>query len=178
MARNSKSHATVRTQGRDVKRIIRIVLGVLLGLNVIAAGLVLFPPGGSADDLEREMASLQSQAAQKRALLERTKLNVAAVETARGEGDKFLTDYFLGRRVADSALLSELTAAATKAQIEVIDGLAADVRSGKLTSEDQVRQEMDRLFAERLAAAVKGTVPPASSSATQPSTVPKLSTRS
>ena len=64
--------------------------------------------------------------------------------------------------------------AATKAQIEVIDGLAADVKSGKLTSEDQVRQEMERRFAERLAAAVKATVPPATT--TQPSTVPKLST--
>ena len=85
MARNYKSQPTVRTQGRDVKRTIRIVLGVLLGLNVIAAGLVLFPPGGSADDLERQMASLQSQVAPKRALLERTRLNVAAVGTARGE---------------------------------------------------------------------------------------------
>ncbi len=81
-----------------------------------------------------------------------------------------------GRAVGPGA--ADSIRAATKAQIEVIDGLAADVRSGKLTSEDQVRQEMDRRFAERLAAAVKGTVPPASSSATQPSTVPKLSTRS
>ena len=102
MAKNSKTQApAARSQAQDLKRKIRIVLGVLLGLNVIAAGLVLFPPGGSADDLERQMADLQSQVAQKRALLERTKLNVAAVETARGEGDKFLTDYFLGRRVAD-----------------------------------------------------------------------------
>jgi len=121
MARNSKIQPTVRTQGRDLKRIIRIVLGVLLGLNVIAAAMVLFPPGGSADDLESEMAALQSQVAQKRALLERTKLNVAAVETARGEGDKFLNDYFLGRRVADSALLAELTTAASKAQIKERD---------------------------------------------------------
>jgi len=122
MAKNSKTQApAARSQAQDLKRKIRIVLGVLLGLNVIAAGLVLFPPGGSADDLERQMTALQSQVAQKRALLERTKLNVAAVETARGEGDKFLTDYFLGRRVADSALLSELTAAATKAQIKERD---------------------------------------------------------
>lgn len=122
MRRNSKSQGPLaRTQGRDLKRTVRIVLGILLGLNVIAAGLVLFPPGGSADDLEREMAALQSQVAQKRALLERTRLNVAAVETARGEGDKFLTDYFLGRRIADSTVLSELTAAAAKAQIKERD---------------------------------------------------------
>ena len=122
MRRNSKTQGPVaRGQGAGLKRRIRIVLGVLLGLNVVAAGLVLFPPGGSADDLEREMAALQSQVAQKRALLERTRLNVAAVETARGEGDKFLSDYFLGRRIADSTLLSALTAAANKAQIKERD---------------------------------------------------------
>lgn len=122
MRRNSKSQGPgARGQGAGLKRKIRIILGILLGLNLIAAGLVLFPPGGSADDLEREMAALQSQVAQKRALLERTRLNVAAVETARGEGDQFLKDYFLGRRTADSALLSELTAAANKAQIKERD---------------------------------------------------------
>jgi hypothetical protein len=96
-------------------------LGALLALNLIAAGLVLFPPGGSADDLERELASLQSQITQKRALLDRSRLNVAAIEKARGEGDHFLDDYFLTRRNADSALLTELNAAALKAQIKERD---------------------------------------------------------
>jgi hypothetical protein len=96
-------------------------LGGLLVLNLAAAGLLLFPPGGSADDLERELATLQTQAAQKRALLERTRVNVTAIEQARGQGDQFLDDYFLARRTADSALLSELTAAASKAQIKEKD---------------------------------------------------------
>jgi len=106
---------------RDLTRRIRIVLGVLLALNLIAAGLVLYPPGGSADDLERELASLQSQIRQKRMLLDRTRLNVAAIEKAREEGNQFLTDYFLNRRIADSTLLSALTAAAAKAQIKERD---------------------------------------------------------
>jgi len=126
MPRDSRSQgAGARGLGqdlkRDVKRTIRIVLGTLLALNLIAAGLLLFPPGGSADDLERELATLQSQMMQKRALLERTRLNVTAIEKARGEGDQFLDDYFLSRRTADSALLSELTAAANKAQIRERD---------------------------------------------------------
>jgi hypothetical protein len=110
------------SQTRDLTRRIRIILGALLALNVVAAGLVLFPPGGSADDLERELARLQSQIMQKRTLLERSRLNVAAIEKARGEGDHFLNDYFLSRRTADSTLLSELTAAASKAQIKERDG--------------------------------------------------------
>jgi hypothetical protein len=106
---------------RDLTRRVRIILGALLALNVIAVALVLFPPGGSADDLEHELASLQSQLAQKRALLDRSRLNVAAIEKARGEGDRFLQTYFLSRRTADSALLSELSSAASKAQIKERD---------------------------------------------------------
>jgi hypothetical protein len=122
MPRSSKSQAPAATSHtRDLTRKIRIVLGALLALNLIAAGLLLFPPGGSADDLERELASLQSQMMQKRALLERSRLNVAAIEKARGEGDHFLNDYFLNRRTADSTLLSELTEAAGRAQIKERD---------------------------------------------------------
>jgi hypothetical protein len=108
-------------QANDLKRRIRIALGALLALNLIAAGLVLYPPGGSADDLERELATLQTQVAQKRALLERTRFNVVAIEKARGEGDQFLDKHFLTRRTADSTLLSELTEAARKAQIKERD---------------------------------------------------------
>lgn len=122
MPRNSRGQGPgTRSQAQDLKRKIRIVLGGLLVLNLAAAGLLLFPPGGSADDLERELATLQTQAAQKRALLERTRVNVTAIEQARGQGDQFLDDYFLARRTADSALLSELTAAASKAQIKEKD---------------------------------------------------------
>ena len=120
MPRNSKSPA-LRGQGRDLKRTVRIVLGTLLGLNVAAAALVMFPPGGSADDLERQLAALQSQVMQKRALVERTRVNVAAIEKAREEGNHFLDQYFLGRRSANSALLSELSEAAGKAQIKERD---------------------------------------------------------
>ncbi len=122
MPRNSKSQgAAARSHTRDLTRKIRIILGGLLALNLIAVGLVLFPPGGSADDLERELATLQSQIMQKRGLLERSRLNVAAIEKARGAGDRFLTDYFLSRRTADSAFLSVLTEAANRAQIKERD---------------------------------------------------------
>jgi len=123
MPRNSKSQGPAATSHtRDLTRKIRIVLGALLALNLIGVGLVLFPPGGSADDLERELSTLQSQIMQKRALLERSRLNVASIEKARGAGDRFLNDYFLSRRTADSTLLSVLSAAASKAQIKERDG--------------------------------------------------------
>ena len=126
MPRNSRgqgpgARGQTHDHARRLTRKIRIVLGTLLVLNLIALGLVLFPLGGSADDLGRELAMLQSQLAQKRGQLDRSRLNVSAIEKARGEGDHFLDDYFLTRRTADSVLLSELNAAAIKAQIKERD---------------------------------------------------------
>jgi hypothetical protein len=110
---------------------VRVLLGVLVAVNLVAAGILLFPPGGSAEDLERELASLQSQATTKRALLEKTRQHVAAVELGRAEGDQFMGTYFLTRRAAAEMLLTELGNAAagskikakeTSISIEPIDG--------------------------------------------------------
>jgi len=87
---------------------LRVVVGVLLAANLIAAGILLFPPGGSAEDLEKELAGLQGQVLSKRVLLEKTRQNVAAVELGRAEGDQFLGQYFLGRRAAAENLLTAL----------------------------------------------------------------------
>ena len=58
----------------------------------------------------------------------------------------------------------ETLAGTTRAQVEIIDALAAEVRAGKFADEDQVRQELARRFAERVAAATRRASP----SATQP----------
>jgi Tfp pilus assembly protein PilO len=99
-------------------KIWRIVLGVLLAANLIAAGFVMYPPGGSADDLERERATLMAQAASRRTRVTQTSQHAAAVEKGRSEGDQFVMDYFLARRTAYSTLLSELVSAADEAKIK------------------------------------------------------------
>jgi hypothetical protein len=96
----------------------RIALGVLVGANLAAAALVMFPPGGSADELERQRASLTAQVASARVRLAQTTQHVSAVEKGRTEGEQFLGDYFLARRTAYSTLLSELVAAADDAKIK------------------------------------------------------------
>lgn len=97
---------------------LRVAIGVLLGANLIAAGILLFPPGGSAEDLEKQLASLQAQAITKRALLEKTRQHVEAVELGRSEGDQFLSQYFLGRRAAPGLLLEQLGKAAEGSKIK------------------------------------------------------------
>jgi Tfp pilus assembly protein PilO len=96
----------------------RIALGVLLLVTIFAAWIVMYPPGGSAGDLQQQLAALQSQTTARRTLLASTRQHVAAVEQGRTEGDKFLNEYFLARRTAYSTLLSELVDAADRAKIK------------------------------------------------------------
>jgi hypothetical protein len=59
--------------------------------------------------------------------------------------------------------------ASTHAQIAIIDGLTAEVKAGKLTTEEQVRQELMRRLAERLAAATRAANPaPSTAPVSQP----------
>jgi Tfp pilus assembly protein PilO len=103
---------------REPRIMMRVVLGVLLAATAVAAALVLYPPGGSADDLERRLAELRVQAIARRTVLATTRQHVAAVEKGRGEGEQFLNSYFLTRRTAYSTLLSELVEAADRAKIK------------------------------------------------------------
>ena len=96
----------------------RIALGVLLAATIAAAWVVENPPGGSASEVGQQLATLETQAAAKRALLASTRQHVAAVELGRREGDQFLNQYFLTRRTAYSTLLSELVDAADNAKIK------------------------------------------------------------
>jgi hypothetical protein len=108
----------MRRNFKNPQFVLRVLVGALLGANLIAVGFLMFPPGGSADELEKELASLQSQAVTKRALLEKTREHVAAVELGRAEGDQFLSQYFLGRREASEALLAALGSAEAGSKIK------------------------------------------------------------
>jgi hypothetical protein len=103
---------------REPRTVVRAVLGVLLGANLIAAGLVLFPPGGSAEDLERQRVSLSAELKNRQVTLERTRQHAAAVEKGRSEGDQFMNGYFLSSRTAFSSVLSQLEAAAGQSKIK------------------------------------------------------------
>ena len=102
----------------DTKTTVRAILGVLLLANVGMAFLILFPPGGSADQLEQQLISLESRIRTDQARLNRTRALVQRIEKGREEGDQFLDQYFLGQRVAYSAILAELNTTAKQARIK------------------------------------------------------------
>jgi type IV pilus assembly protein PilO len=119
MPRNSNdSGPVIRGRGRDPKVIVRAILGTLLAANIIAAGLLLYPPGGSAEDLARQIASLQAQLAAKETAIAQTREHTAQVAEGRAEGNQFLNQYFLPLRSAYSAVESELQRAAAAAKIK------------------------------------------------------------
>jgi Tfp pilus assembly protein PilO len=106
---------------RDPKFTVRVILGVLLAANLLAAALLRFPPGGSSEDLTRQIASLQRQVANNRIALEQTRQHALAVQEGRDEGDKFVQQYFLPLRTASGTLNSELQRAAASAKIKLKD---------------------------------------------------------
>ncbi|MBL8179494.1 MAG: type 4a pilus biogenesis protein PilO [Bryobacterales bacterium] len=117
MPRNSKLKALqsklavnlpARPAVRDPRNRGRIIVGVLLLANIVA-GLFAFRPWAETPlELEQQIIDLRKQAVQRRAEIERLKVLVSKSETARVQGDKFLAQFFLGRRTAASTLISEL----------------------------------------------------------------------
>jgi type IV pilus assembly protein PilO len=103
---------------KDPRVSMRVGLGMLLALNIVAA-LILFKPwGGSADDLERRLAAMRAQLPQRQAQLAATKLLVQKVEKAHTESTQFMAKYMLNERNAYSTILGELTQAADKVSLK------------------------------------------------------------
>ncbi len=106
---------------REPQTVVRAILGTLVLANLVAAGLVLFPPGGSAEQLERERVTLESQLRSQLARLETTRTHAAAVQKGRQQGDDFLGKYFLNNRTAFSTVLTELETAAQQTKLKQRD---------------------------------------------------------
>jgi hypothetical protein len=93
------------------------VLGLLAAANLVAAYFVLRPLGGSPQELRQQVSEMRMQIRQQQNTLERTRVMAGKIEVGRGEGDKFMTRFFLPRRTAYSTVMAELTELATKAKI-------------------------------------------------------------
>src|ERR1700682_3569493 len=110
---------------------IRLVLGVLAVANLVAAYFVIRPLGGSSQELRQQVVDLRTQIRQQQGTVDRTRLMAGKIEIGRGEGDKFMSKYFLPRRSAYSVVMAELNDLAGRAKataresanaIEPVDG--------------------------------------------------------
>src|SRR5579883_118205 len=96
---------------------LRLLVGLLLTANVVAAYFVIRPLGGSPQDLQDQAADMRAQILQKQRILSRTRDLASKIETGRGEGDHFMGQYFLPRRQANSMILAELNDLAIQAKV-------------------------------------------------------------
>lgn len=115
MPRNSDT--AWKTWLRDPRHAVRLVLGVLLAANLAAAWFAFHTPGGTAEDLERELVEKRRQLIARRQAVERLKQQAARTEAARESGDAFLREYFLPRQHAYSLLEIELANAARRSGV-------------------------------------------------------------
>ena len=99
------------------RSVIRLVLGLLAAANLVAGYFVLRPLGGSSEELRQQVVEMRIQIRQQQATLERTRLMSGKIEIGRGEGDKFMSKYFLPRRSAYSVVMAELNDLAMQAKV-------------------------------------------------------------
>ncbi len=99
------------------RAVIRLGLGVLVAANLVAAYFVVRPIGGSAQELAQQALEMHSQIRQQQGVLDRTRVLVSKIESGRGEGDQFMSNYFLPRRTAYSTIVAELNDLASQAKI-------------------------------------------------------------
>ncbi|MCS7026069.1 MAG: hypothetical protein NZV14_14795 [Bryobacteraceae bacterium] len=104
----NSSLAAGRIRKHDPRLVARVVVGLLLLANVIAALFAFRPWEDSPEQLEMKLAALRKQQLQHKKQIERLTVLAAKSEKARKEGDQFLAKFFLSRRTASSTLVNEL----------------------------------------------------------------------
>ena len=104
---------------KDPRVVMRAIIGTLLVANLAAAIVAFHPFGGGADDLRREQQSLSAQLSQLQSRITTSKRLVDKVQTARTQGDKFLSEYFTDEPTTSAIILAELTDLAKQAGIRM-----------------------------------------------------------
>jgi hypothetical protein len=101
----------------DPRALLRLVVGLLIAANAVAAYFVVRPLGGSPEELRQQAADMRVQIVQKRRIVTRTRDLVSKIEAGRAEGDHFLGHYFLPRRSAYSMIVADLNDLAGQAKV-------------------------------------------------------------
>jgi hypothetical protein len=110
-----------KAAARDPRVVVRVILGIFLAANLVAAVIAFKPFGGSVDDLRQRRAQLQAQLGQLQGQLAETKRLSGKVEMARTEGESFLGRYVTDRRTTFSTIFEELDKTAQQAGIKPRD---------------------------------------------------------
>ncbi|HLK67460.1 MAG TPA: type 4a pilus biogenesis protein PilO [Bryobacteraceae bacterium] len=117
----------------DPRVVMRVIIGLLLIGNLVAAVVAFKPFGGSADDLRQDRERLSAQLTQLQERVARSRQMVEKVQTARTEGDQFLDKYFMDVQSAAATILTEINDTST----------AAGIKMGQMTADRQAIEGSD-----------------------------------
>jgi len=108
---------------KDTRVIVRVVLGLLLAANLVAAGFAFHLFDDSPEQLAHQVQSARQQILAAVVRLNHTRQIASKVEKGREEGSKFIDTYMTSRRVTYSTILSELNETATQTNMKPKDSV-------------------------------------------------------
>ena len=101
----------------DPKVLVRMALGFVLLLNLVAAAFVLHLFGTSTEDLMQELETSRARLQAEKSKVARVRVLSAKIDTGKSEGDKFLSSYMSTRRTTFSTIIGEITTLSKQAGI-------------------------------------------------------------
>jgi hypothetical protein len=108
---------------KDTRVIVRVVLGLLLAANLVAAGLAFHLFDDSPEQLARQVQSTRQQILAAIVKLNHTRQIAGKVDKGREEGSKFIATYMTSRRATYSTILTELNETAAQAHMKPKDAV-------------------------------------------------------
>lgn len=108
---------------KDTRVLVRLLLGMLLAANLIAAGFAFHLFDDSPEQLARQVQSMRQQVVGAIVKLNRTRQIAGKVGKGREEGSKFIETYMTSRRATYSTILTELNQTAAQANMKAKDAL-------------------------------------------------------
>jgi Tfp pilus assembly protein PilO len=132
---------------RDPRIVMRVIIGLLLVGNIVAAVIAFKPFGGSVEDLRKEQQLLARQLGDMRNRAVISQKLVDKVRTAQKQGDQFISQYFMDVSTASSSVVVELNQTATEAGIKM----------GQVQFDRQPIEGSDSLIKETLTIGFDGT---------------------
>ena len=108
---------------KDTRVLVRVVLGLLLAANLVAAGFAFHLFDDSPEKLARQVQSTRQQVLAAIVRLNHTRQIAGKVDKGREEGSRFIATYMTSRRATYSTILSELNETAAQAHMKPKDAV-------------------------------------------------------
>jgi Tfp pilus assembly protein PilO len=108
---------------KDTRVIVRIVLGILLAANLVAAGFAFHLFDDSPEQIARQVQSTRQQVLAAVVRLNHSRQIAGKVDKGREEGSSFIATYMTSRRATYSTILSELNQTAAEAHMKPKDAV-------------------------------------------------------